>query len=69
MQPVPAPIVEMAEGMTSVERYRRARSWLLERLHFDLLAHDDWLGGIRLVAPNPLLGSSRTRISARGNGT
>lgn len=68
MQPLPAPIVEMTEGMTSVERYRRARSWLLERLHFDLLAHDDWLGGIGLVAPNPLLGSSRTRISTRGNG-
>jgi hypothetical protein len=69
MQPLPAPIVEMTEGMTSVERYQRARSWLLERLHFDLLAHDDWLGGIGLIAPNPLLGSSRTRISARGNGT
>lgn len=34
-------------------RWEQARTWLAERLHFDVLASDDWLGGCALLAPNP----------------
>ena len=55
----------LAEGMTRNNRFQRARHWLADRLHFDLLAYDDWLGTIVLVAPNPAVRSLRPRIVAR----
>lgn len=68
MVTVAAPVLEMASGMTTIGRFRRARLWLEERLHFDLLAHDDWLGSVVLVAPNPVARTCGARIVARGDG-
>lgn len=36
-------------------RWDQARAWLHERLAFDVLASDDWLGGCALLAPNPAI--------------
>jgi hypothetical protein len=40
------------EGRT--DERRRAREWLAEMLGFDLLAYDEFLFGLVLVAPNPV---------------
>lgn len=58
------PMAELAEqvrtlrdGVIDVEAQSRARQWLRDLMHFDLLAYDDWLGAGVLIAPNPLLRS------------
>ena len=43
-----------------VKKQTNVRGWLANRLGFDLLAYDDFLGGVVLLAPNPV---------ARGVGT
>jgi hypothetical protein len=58
-------IAELATGMASVPAFKRAREWLEGELHFDVLAHDDWLGSVALVAPNPLMRDINIRISSR----
>jgi hypothetical protein len=45
-----------------------ARAWLEEQLHFDVLAFDDWLGGVVLVAPDPLLRRHGARLLPGQNG-
>lgn len=60
-----APIAELRDGAAEVPAAIRAREWLREHLHFDLLAYDDWLASGVLVAPNPLLRNCRARIVAR----
>ena len=66
------PMVELAgavqalrDGSINGEAQGRARVWLREHLHFDLLAYDDWLGSGVLIAPNPLLRTFGTRIVDR----
>jgi hypothetical protein len=58
-------VADLATGMTSVPAFARARAWLEQQLHFDVLAHDDWLGAVTLIAPNPLLRDVAVRITAR----
>lgn len=58
-------VADLATGMISVPAFERAREWLEQQLHFDVLAHDDWLGAVALVAPNPLLRDVAVRITAR----
>lgn len=59
------PIAELRDGAAEVPAAIRAREWLREHLHFDLLAYDDWLASGVLVAPNPLLRNCRARIVGR----
>lgn len=56
---LPDPIADLISGKES-ERQTKIRAWLDDRLGFDLLAYDDFLGGLVLLAPNPV---------ARGVGT
>lgn len=63
-----APIGSLSEliaGMADVERFKAARRWLKERLHFDVLAYDDWIGGLALVLPNPLQRTSKAWLVPR----
>jgi hypothetical protein len=59
MEDLPDRIVSLISAEKS-ERQTTIRTWLDDRLGFDLLAYDDFLGGIVLLAPNPV---------ARGVGT
>jgi hypothetical protein len=61
-------VAELASGMATVEAFQRARIWLEERLHFDVLAHDAWFGSVVLVAPNPVMRRVGERIAAREGG-
>ena len=56
---LPDPIAALASAEKS-KRQTNVRSWLGDRLGFDVLACDDFLGGLVLLAPNPV---------ARGVGT
>jgi hypothetical protein len=58
-----SPVAALAASGKPTERQKTARSWLAERLHFDLLAYDEWLGGMALLAPNPVVRAFRTRIA------
>ena len=49
-----APIASLLAKLGQNDRVERIRQWLEARLHFDVLAHDEWLGGVALVLPNPL---------------
>ena len=53
-------------GRTGADRraagLTRSRAWFAERIGFDVLQWDDWLGAIALVAPNPLCRSLLTSI-------
>jgi hypothetical protein len=59
------PVQALRDSALEVEIYIRARSWLRQHIHFDLLAYDDWLGSGVLIAPNPLLRYYRVRIVDR----
>ncbi|MHC2001798.1 VPA1262 family N-terminal domain-containing protein [Methylobacterium sp. CM6241] len=48
------PVQKLVSLSDPTERQMKARRWLAERVHFDLLAHDDWISGIALLAPNPV---------------
>jgi hypothetical protein len=56
---LPGPIADLISAKES-EKQTKIRAWLDDRLGFDLLTYDDFLGGLVLVAPNPV---------ARGVGT
>lgn len=58
-------VAEVAVGIASVAAFKRARLWLEGQLHFDVLAHDDWLGSVAVVAPNPLIRGVGVRITSR----
>ncbi len=58
-------VSNLGKGMNEVPAFVRARAWLESQLHFDVLAHDDWLGAIALVAPNPLMRNISTRITSQ----
>lgn len=55
MDALAEPVQELCDGANKVEAAIRAREWLHQHIHFDLLAYDDWLGSGVLVAPNPLV--------------
>ena len=59
------PVRALRDGVVDVDAQVRARQWLRDHVHFDLLAYDDWLGAGVLVAPNPLLRSFGARIVHR----
>ncbi|MGF6531503.1 hypothetical protein P3T20_002284 [Paraburkholderia sp. GAS206C] len=63
MEALADPVSAMRDGSTEVEAFIRAREWLRQKIHFDLLAYDDWLGSAVLIAPNPLLRYCATRIA------
>ena len=65
MQELAEPVKAIRDGATEVEAFIRAREWLCQHIHFDLLAYDDWLGSGVLIAPNPLLRYCGTRITNR----
>jgi hypothetical protein len=65
MEPLAEPVKALRDGATEVEACIRAREWLRQHVHFDLLAYDDWLGSGVLIAPNPLLRYCGARIAAR----
>lgn len=56
------PLADLVSKMVEVNRFKEARQWLERQLHFDVCAYDDWFGSLALVAPNPLLRSSRAHI-------
>lgn len=59
------PVQTLRDGVVHVNAHGRARQWLRDRVHFDLLAYDDWLGAGVLIAPNPLLRNFGARIVDR----
>lgn len=63
MDDLPEPVKAIREGANKIEAFIRAREWLRQHIHFDLLAYDDWLGSGVLIAPNPLLRDCRVRIA------
>lgn len=65
MEKLAEPIKAMRDGAAEVEVFIRAREWLRQHVHFDLLAYDEWLGSGVLIAPNPLLRYCGTRIANR----
>lgn len=65
MEALAGPVKEIRDGASEVEASIRAREWLRQHVHFDLLAYDDWLGSGVLIAPNPLLRYCATRIANR----
>jgi len=65
MEDLAEPVRALRDGSVEVEALIRAREWLRQHVHFDLLAYDDWLGSGVLIAPNPLLRSFGARIVDR----
>lgn len=59
MEDLPETVADLISAKES-EKQTTIRTWLDDRLGFDLLAYDDFLGGVVLLAPNPV---------ARGVGT
>jgi hypothetical protein len=60
-----ADLPEQISVLTSAkesDKQTNVRSWLGDRLGFDLLAYDDFLGGVVLLAPNPVARSVGTYI-------
>lgn len=55
MGPLPEPVRSFRDETGNPEASNRARRWLAERLHFDVLDADESLGGMVLLAPNPVL--------------
>lgn len=58
---LPDPIASLSLGKES-EKHTNVRSWIADRLGFDLLAYDDFLGGLVLLVPNPVARGVRTYI-------
>lgn len=65
MEDLAEPVRALRDGSVEVEAFIRARKWLRQHVHFDLLGYDDWLGSGVLIAPNPLLRSFGARIVDR----
>jgi hypothetical protein len=57
MEEQPEVIRELKAGIIHPDRTKKARRWLKERLHFDVLDADESLGGLVLLVPNPVLRS------------
>jgi hypothetical protein len=58
---LPEPIAGLSSAGESA-RQTDLRGWLSDRLGFDLLAYDDLLGGLVLLAPNPVARAVGTQI-------
>lgn len=59
----PGLLTELVSNMVEKDRFKETRHWLEGQLHFDICAHDDWMGSLALIAPNPLLRSSRGYVA------
>jgi hypothetical protein len=57
----PEPIAGLSSAKES-EKQTNIRGWLADRIGFDLLVHDDFLGGVVLLAPNPVARGVTTYI-------
>lgn len=44
----------LTPGVEGEGRWEDARAWIAQRLHFDVLASDEWRRGCALLAPNPV---------------
>lgn len=62
MEALAEPVEALRDEVVASSAQSRARQWLRDHIHFDLLAYDDWLGAGVLIAPNPLLRSFGARI-------
>ena len=58
---LPDPVASLTLARES-EKQTKIRAWLDDRLGFDLLAYDDFLGGLVLLAPNPAVRGVGTYI-------
>jgi hypothetical protein len=58
---LPEPISGLSLAKES-EKQTNMRGWLMDRIGFDLLAYDDFLGGVVLLAPNPVARGVSTYI-------
>ncbi len=67
MESLADPVAAIRDGATTSEASIRAREWLCQHVHFDLLSYDDWLGSGVLIAPNPLLRYCGARIADRSS--
>lgn len=47
----------LAEAVTTLGASRAARDWLATNVGFDPFDHEDWLGSLAMLAPDPLLSS------------
>ena len=65
MESLAEPVKEIRDGAAKVEAFVRAREWLRQHVHFDLLAYDELLGSGVLVAPDPILRYCGARIVDR----
>ena len=51
------PMDDLAEAVANLGASRAAREWLATNIGFDPFDHEDWLGSLALLAPDPLLSS------------
>jgi hypothetical protein len=61
MEDLQEPVANLISAKES-EKLTTIRTWLDDRLGFDLLAYDDFLGGVVLLAPNPVARGVATYI-------
>lgn len=56
-------------ALEEVTTHPKVAPWLRNRLFFDLAAHPEWLGGMALIAPNPLARRIERRRVPPASGT
>lgn len=56
------------EELAAIATRPDAANWLRSRLHVDFSLHPEWLGGLALVAPNPLWSRKHQRLAPAGDG-
>lgn len=56
------------EVVATVAGNARNRLWLLERISVDLGTHPEWIGGLALIAPNPIWRRLERRLLRPGTG-
>jgi len=61
MSSLPEPVARLSSGRENAQ-HAKLRFWFADLLGFDVLAHDDLLGGLVLLAPNPVTRGVTTYI-------
>ena len=61
MSALPDQVARLCVGEEHPQR-KKLRAWFADLLGFDVLAHDDFVGGLILMAPNPVTRSVATYI-------
>ncbi|WP_109477604.1 VPA1262 family N-terminal domain-containing protein [Paraburkholderia sp. C35] len=62
------PMVEVPLSIRALGRSPALRDWLLNNLNFDPFEHDEWLGALALVAPDPVCSKVATFQSESDDG-